>query len=77
MKLLTFLFGCKSLLGVLLGEDVLDVNALLCQGLGGGDFPKEYSSNFDILSLLEMGAEGLNLVHEAIAETKTLGEEVE
>ena len=75
MKLLTFLSGDKPLLGVLAGEDVLDVNAALRQGLGGTDFPKEASRELTMLSLLEMRGKGLNPVREAVAETRTLDED--
>ena len=75
MKLLTFLSGDKPLLGVLVGEDVLDVNAALRQGLGGTDLPKEASRELNMLSLLEMRGEGLDLVREVVAETRTLGED--
>ena len=75
MKLLTFLSGDKPLLGVLVGENVLDVNAALRQGLGGTDFPKEASRELNMLSLLEMRGEGLDLVREVVAETRTLEED--
>jgi hypothetical protein len=75
MKLLTFLSGDNPLLGVLVGENVLDVNAALRQGLGGTDFPKEASRELNMLSLLEMRGEGLNLVREAVAETRALDED--
>jgi 2-keto-4-pentenoate hydratase/2-oxohepta-3-ene-1,7-dioic acid hydratase in catechol pathway len=76
MKLLTFLSGDKPLLGVLVGEDVLDVNAALRQGLGGTDFPKDSSRDLNMLSLLEMRGEGLDPVREAVAETRALEEDV-
>jgi 2-keto-4-pentenoate hydratase/2-oxohepta-3-ene-1,7-dioic acid hydratase in catechol pathway len=75
MKLLTFLSGDKPLLGVLVGEDILEVNAALRQGLGGSDFPKEASRELNMLSLLEMRGEGLNPVREAVAEIRTLEED--
>ncbi len=75
MKLLTFLSGDKPLLGALVGEDVLDVNAALRQGLGGTNFPKEASMELNMLSLLEMRGEGLNPVRKAVAETQTLEED--
>jgi len=72
MKLLTFRTqeGCG--LGVLVGEAVLDLNAAFDRHLGGTFDDTEGPFHLDMLSLLELGEDGLSEVRKAKKEAGRL-----
>lgn len=72
MKLLTFGAKKNQSIGVLVGNDVLDINAAFNANLGGAFSGLEGHFSLDMLHLLEMGAEGMAKVRKAKNEVENL-----
>lgn len=75
MKLLTFRARQGRGIGALLGEAVLDLNAAFERHLGGTFDDMERPFRLDMLSLLELGEEGLREARKALDGAKRLLEE--
>lgn len=77
MKLLTFRIHQGYDLGTLVGECVLDLNAAFVRHLGGAFDDAEGPFHLDMLSLLDLGEQGLQEARKAEKEARRLLDEEE
>lgn len=75
MKLLTFRKDNVRSIGIMSGEDVLDINAAFYSDLGGSTSNCQGSINLDMLSLLDMGTKGLSQAKKALEKAGRLDED--
>lgn len=75
MKLLTFRKNNVHSIGIMLGEDVLDLNSAFNSDLDGSFIDRKERINLDMLSLLDLGAKGLSKAKDVLGTVGRLEED--